>query len=267
LSLFASGDFGMYRIASGLLIIVCSVAAIAQSVGNDVRLAPQTTLPIVFTNTVSARKSHSGDAVHAKTFQVVLLANGTTIPSGARVVGHVVEATPFVYDKAPYAKQKNSILTVHFDSVEANGAKLPLNVTVRAMADYFATSAAREPKSTDLDSLSTLTLVGGDLLIPSQSEIRDQKDDIVGYNRRGGVYAHLIANGRCDGTSIEVSMGIYSASACGLYGYTNTIATDFGSAVAPSNLTLMSHRRSPEIAKQSTALLEVLPEEHASVER
>jgi hypothetical protein len=257
----------MYRVASGLLIIASSFAVAAQSIGTTVSLAPQTTLPIVFTSTVSARKAHNGDAIHAKTFQAVLLANGTAIPSGARVVGHVIEATPFVHDKTPYARQKDSTLTIHFDSIEANGAKLPLNVTVRALADYFATNAAREPKSTDLDSLGTLTLVGGDLLTPSQNEVRDQKNDVVGYNRLGGVYAHLIANGRCDGSSMEVSMGIYSASACGLYGYINTIATEFGSAVAPSNLTLVSHRRSPEIVKQSTALLEVLPEEHASVER
>ena len=257
----------MYRIASGLLIIASSLAAAAQSIGTGIPLAPQTTLPIVFTNTISARNARSGDVVHAKTLQTVLLGNGRSIPAGARVVGHVMEAMPFIYDKTPYAKQKNSILAIHFDSVEADGAKLPLHVTVRAMADYFATNAAREPKSTDLDPLGTLTLVGGDLLTPSQSEVRDRDDDVVGYNRHGGVYAHLIANGRCDGTSREVSMGIYSASACGLYGYTNLSATEFGSAAAPSNLTLVSHRRSPEIVKQSTALLEVLPEEHASVER
>lgn len=257
----------MCCIASALLLIASSIAAVAQNVGPDVPLASRTTLPIVFTRTVSAKKAHSGDAVQAKTSQTVLLANGKTIPSGARVVGHVIEATPFVYDRGPYAKQKNSILTIHFDSVEAEGVKLPLNVTVRAMADYFATSAAREPKSTDLDSLGTLTLVGGDLLTPSQNEVRNRENDVVGYNRHGGVYDRLIANGRCDGNSIEVSMGIYSASACGLYGYTGMIATEFGSVTAPSILTVMSHRRSPEIVKQSTALLEVLPEKHASVER
>lgn len=257
----------MYRAASAFLLLASAFSAVAQRDSIEVQLAPQTTLPIIFNVTVSAKTAHSGDIVSAKTMQAVRLANGATIPSGARVIGHVINATKFVYDKTPYAKQKDSTLTVHFDTVEVNGQKIPLNVTVRAMADYFATNAAYEPKSTDLDPLGTLTLVGGDLLTPSQSEVRNLDNDVVAYNRRGGVYAHLIPNGRCDGNSTEVSMGIYSASACGLYGYTNVSAVEFGSASNPSTLSLVSHRTSPEIVKHSTALLEVLPQEQASMGR
>jgi hypothetical protein len=257
----------MYRAAIPFLLVASSFAASAQQGGAALQLAPQTTLPILFTRSVSAKKAHSGDAVEARTMQAVKLANGTTIPSGSRVRGHVTDGTAFTYDHTPYAKQKNALLSIQFDSVEANGNTLPLHVTVRAMADYYATEAAYEPKSTDLDPLGTLTLVGGDLLTPSQSEVRNHDDDVVAYARRSGVYAHLIPNGRCDGNSDEVSMGIFSATACGLYGYTNVSASDFGSVASPSTLTLTSRRTSPEILKHSSALLEVLPQEQASVGR
>jgi hypothetical protein len=73
------------------------------------------------------------------------------------------------------------------------------------------------------------------------------------------VYAHLIANGGCDGSDVEVSMGVYSATACGMYGFNRVSATEMGSQAQPSTLTLVSTHVSPKIWKDSTALLEVLP--------
>jgi hypothetical protein len=257
----------MYRVTSTIMLVASSLAAAAQGGASAVQLPAQTTLPIVFTSTVTAKGAHTGDPVFAKTFQTIHLQNGATLPLGSRVVGHVAEVSAFAYDKTPYAKQKPSILTVHFDAVEANGAKIPLNVTVRAIADVFATTAAEEPVGSDNDPLGSLTLVGGEYLIPSQSEVRNMDGDVVAYNRHGGVYAHLISNGRCDGSSTEVSMGIFAATACGVYGYTNISASEFGTQQNPSTLTLTSFRTSPGIWKHSTALLEVLPQEQASVRR
>jgi hypothetical protein len=251
------------------ILFLFSTVATAQS-GSTFSAAPlqaPTILPIVFTKSVSADSAHVGDVVLAKTDQEVRLSNGRVIPSGARLTGHVIAARGFVYDKTPYAHQKQSELSIRFDSLEAAGAALSLNVTVRAMADPLTSGGAREPKSSDLDSLATVTQVGGDQLIPSQSEVRNMDGDVVAYNKRGGVYAHLIPNGRCDGSDIEVSVGIFSASACGLYGFTNVSATEFGSFAAPSAITLVSSRTSPKIWKGSKALLEVLPAQQTVASR
>jgi hypothetical protein len=261
----------MHRVGSivmlvtSVMLVASSLAAVAQGGGTTVQLPPQTTLPIVFTNTVSAERAHAGDPVLAKTLQAIELPNGMTLRAGTRVVGHVVDSSAFVYDKTPYARQKNSTLTVHFDAVTADGEQIPLNVSVRAIANVFATTAAEEPVASDMDPLGTLTLVGGEYLIPSQREVRNMDGDVVAYNKHGGVYAHLIQNGRCDGNSTEVSMGIFSATACGAYGYGDV--SEFGSQANPSTLTLTSFRSSPVLWKHSTALLEVLPQEQASVLR
>ncbi len=251
-------------------LLLSSTVALAQS-GHpaSATAAPQapTTLPIAFTKTVSANDAHTGDVVLAKTEQQVSLANGTVIPSGAKVTGHVVAASGFTYDKTPYAHQKPSELSIRFDSVEVAGEALPLDVTVRAMADPLSSWGAREPKASDLDPLATVTQIGGDQLIPSQSEVRNMDGDVVAYNKHGGVYAHLIPNGRCDGSDVEVSVGIYSASACGLYGFANVAATEFGSTAAPSTLTLVSSRTSPKVWKHSTALLEILPSQQTVASR
>ena len=242
------------------LLILSPLALSAQSPSLDA----STTLPITFTRSVDAKQAKAGDRVEAKTFQQVKLSSGAVIPSGAHVTGHVVEAAGYIFDKTPYAKQTASRLSIHFDSVQNGTVSIPLTVTVRAMADSITSINAYAPLSNDLDSRSTRTLVGGDQLYASQDGIEDKDGDVVAYNRRDGVYAHLISNGRCDGGSTEVSMGIYSASACGVYGFTGMRAVETGSVAQPSTLTFVSARRTAEVPKHSTALLEVLPVQQAS---
>jgi hypothetical protein len=246
-----------------VVLILASSAALAQ---NPSLIAPAT-LPVTFTKTISANRAKVGDPVEARTIQRVQLPGGASIPSGARVLGHVVNANGFSYDKTPYAAQKSSSLSVHFDTVQVNGQALPLNVTVRAIATPIATWDAQKPQASDMDPLATTTQIGGDQLIPSQSEVRNMDGDVVAYNKRDGVYAHLIARGGCDGSNVEVSVALFSASACGAYGFANVSLVESGSAAQPSTLTLVSTHGSPELWKHSTALLEVLPQQTASLGR
>ncbi|HEY0162445.1 MAG TPA: hypothetical protein VGB69_07200 [Edaphobacter sp.] len=249
-----------FPILSALLL--SSSFALAQAASPS--LEAPATLPVVFTKSISADHVRAGDPVVAKTTQAVRLTNGQILPSGSRVGGHVLEASGFSYDKTPYAKQKASVLSIQFDSVQAGAATIPLHVTVRAMADPITSWDAQRPKASDIDSLGTLTQIGGDQLVPSQSEVVDQSGDVVAYNRKGGVYAHLIAHNDCDGSEVEVSMGSYSASACGLYGFTGVTAMERGSSAEPSKLTLASTHDSPKVWKNTTALLEVVPTQQAS---
>lgn len=221
-------------------------------------LEAPTTLPIVFTRTIGAKSARAGDPVTAKTTQVVRLADGMVIPRGAEIAGHVVAANPFIYDTTPYARQKRSVLTLHFDSIEVGHTAIPLEVTVRALADPLTSTEARTPINHDIDPSGATIQIGGDQRYPWNAPVTDSDGDVVAYSRHDGVYAHLIANGRCDGSSVEVSVGIFSASACGLYGFYRTSAAEVGSVAHPSTLTLVSTHDSPKLWKNSTALLEVL---------
>jgi hypothetical protein len=244
-------------------IAVFSTSFAMAQVSPATLLSPGTTLPIQFARSVDASHAHAGDAVSAKTTQQVRLANGQMLPAGAHVTGHVVVASAFRFDQTPYAKQQTSTLAIRFDSIESKGTTLPLRVYVRAMADPITAWDAQRPKSTDLDSLSTTTQIGGDQVVPSQSEVTSQDGDTVGYRRRSGVYAHLISasgNGSegCDAGDTEQSMGLFSATACGLYGYTDATLLTTGKTGEISTLTLASRRRSAKIWAKSAALLEVV---------
>jgi len=243
------------------LALLSSTVALSQTAkgATPIPPSPRTALPITFIKTVSADSAQVGDVIYAETTQATTLATGEVIPAGTEVMGHVAVATAFVHDKTPYATQKESVLEIQFDSLHLDGHDLPLKVTVRAMADPLTSWGAREQNVAD-DSLATVTQIGGDVLIPSQSEVVNRNGDVVAYNRRNGVYAHLIAHGSCDGSTNEVSVNIYSASACGLYGFTDVATRETGSLSSPSRLSLVSTHTSPKIGRHSTALLEFLPD-------
>lgn len=250
---------------SSLILLSAGLSFAQASPASPASLAPQTTLPVTFMKAVSADHAKAGDLVEAKTMQPVLLSNGQEIPRGAQVLGHVVRANPFIYDKTSYAKQPQGELAIQFDTLVTRGEKIPLHVSLRAIADYFATDAAYRSRPSDEDSLASTTQVGGDIVTPSQKEIVSPEGDTVGYNKRGGRFAHLLAssgtgNVRCDESNTEQSMAIFSASACGAYGFTNMMLTTTGSGSEATAFSFVSTRRSPEIARYSSALLEVTPD-------
>lgn len=245
-----------------LALLVTSSACFAQAAQPAtaaVELTAPATLPIVFTSSISAKSARAGEPFTAKITQAVDLADGGRIPRGARVTGHVLAASPFVCDTTPYVRQKASTLTIRFDSIEVEHRSVPLNITVRAMATPIASRDAQIPINHDIDPSGSTVQIGGDQRYPWNAPVTNEDGDVVAYSRHGGVYAHLIASAGCDGSDVEVSVGIYSASACGLYGFDRTSAEETGSLAQPSTLTLVSTHGSPKIWKDSTALLEVLP--------
>lgn len=231
-----------------------SVLALAQAAAAATPvLLPQTTLPVTFPSTITAARAHAGDAVEARTSAPVRLGNGSVLPAGSVVTGRVVQADRFVFDSTPYATQKPAMLALRFESVKDRGTAILLNVTVRAMADPLASRDTEDPLETDIDPTHTTTQVGGDQVTPWIKEIRASSGGVVGYMRGGFPYAHLLASRGCDGSQTEQAVGIFSASACGLYGFADTA---LGAATSGSGLVLTSTRRSPEIHAHSNALLE-----------
>lgn len=221
-----------------------------------------TALPIQFERSIDSNHTHTGESIAARLSQSVRLANGQTLPAGSRVTGHVVDARGFTFDKTPYAKQVASTLAIQFDSIEANGQTIPLHVYLRAMADPLTVWDSHAPLASDMDSLGATTQIGGDRVVPSRDEVESQDGAIVGYRRRGGIYAHLITasgNGSsgCDATDTEQAVGPFSASACGLYGYTGVTTRGPGDRGNSPTVTLVSPRRAAKIWAKSAALLEV----------
>ena len=96
------------------------------------------------------------------------------------------------------------------------------------------------------------------------SQVSSPEGDVVGYNGKQGVHARLIANlysspqarFQCDAGNVEQSTAIFSASACGLYGYDRSTYLENLSGDGRGAFRLASRQYTVEIQKGSAALLE-----------
>lgn len=249
-----------------ILLLVSGVLSIsplaAAEPGSTLPLS--TALPVRFVNSVDATKVHRGDVVTAETLQVVMLPSGQRLPKGTLVQGHVVDARPFRFDQAPYAAQKASQLSIHFDQIRTGNLTLPVNLSVRALASSVESRAASTPHFRDeTDSSGTMTLIGGTEFSPFDKAIRGKNGEVVGYNRKQGVFARLTESydaksetrGKCAPTDTEQSVAIFSPEACGLYGFANESMPHAGRS-GSGTFTLESRDHSVRLDSGSTALLQ-----------
>jgi hypothetical protein len=209
-----------YSRSLSLLALLGSAAMVPAS--RAITLPAQTAIPVIFTHTENSGKAKAGDVVTAKTMQVVLLPNGDQLPKGALVIGHIVEARAFNFDDTPYATEQPSYLAIKIDEVVDKSGKSPVVASVRALANHNDVEEALTPHGMDeTDWPGTVTMVGGAHYSPVGKRVTDgPDDDIVAYNKKQGVFAHLLPAGAdCPGTQTEQSVGIFSPDACGLYGF------------------------------------------------
>jgi hypothetical protein len=263
-----------FRLSSRFLAGVLASLGIALglSVCSAVTLPPSTAIPVVFVHSLEAGKAKPGDTVVAKTVQIVILPDGHTLPKGTALLGHIEESRAFVFDATPNAAQKPSVLSVHFDRILQGQESIPVNVTVRALANTIASREAASPTHLDeTDSVGTNVQIGGDSFSPLEKEVRSDDGDIVGYNRKHGVFARLISNDytsryssfHCPSTDSEQSVAIFSASACGLYGFDTVYMPENGST-AQGSFSLASRRHSVKLYAGSSALLQVIEENNSA---
>jgi len=243
-----------YSRSLSFLALLGSVAMVPAS--RAITLPAQTTIPVIFTHTENAAKAKAGDVVTAKTMQVVVLPNGDRLPKGSMVTGHIVEVRPFKFDDTPYTAQQASYLSIKIDQVGKDGTG-PVVTTVRALADPISTEEALTPHGIDeTDHPGTVTLIGGAHYSPVDKHVTyGVDDDVVAYNKKQGVFAHLLPGGAdCPGTQTEQSVGVFSPDACGLYGFGSVHLSE---DTASGTFRLASTHRTVVLYAGSAALLQV----------
>jgi hypothetical protein len=248
-SIFGAIAFG----AANLAVYAAAASLPAQS-----QALPQSTaIPVRFERSIDTKKAKAGDAVTAKTIQVIVLPDGRSIAKGSTLVGHVVALDAFHFDQTPYAHQRPSMLSIHFDALRSRDAVIPINVSVRAIASTVDSSEAAYPHSTDdTDHVGMITLIGGTTFSPLDKMIQTEDGDAIGYNRRNGVFAKLISSGLCGGTNTEQSIAIFSPDACGAYGFGGDYLLKTGRD-GSGTFTLALRGHSVKLYAGSTALLQV----------
>jgi hypothetical protein len=255
--LFSHLGMAALTVISLLHTAPCATSAVQTEV-------PQgTTFPVRFVRSVDSRRAEPGDRVTAKTLQVVILPGGQHLPKGTLLVGHVVNARPYHFNPEPYAGQKASSISIHFDQIVNGESKLPVNLSVRALANTLQSEwAPRVHYHDETDGAGSMILIGGLEFSPFDKTVRDDDGDVIAYNRKNGVFARLLAPDKaasmradCSATSTEQSVAIFSPDACGLYGFGRMSMPHAGRS-GSGTFTLVSRSRSIKLYAGSTALLQ-----------
>lgn len=235
-----------------------AVCAGAANISAQSQALPQSTaIPVRFEHSVDTNKAKVGDAVTAKTIQVVVLSDSRSIAKGSTLTGHIVAIEAFHFDQTPYAHQHPSSLSIHFDKLQTGDTTIPVNLSIRAIANVNDSKDATYPHSMDdTDHVGMMTLIGGTTFSPLDKMIQSENGDAIGYNRKNGVFARLIASGTCSGTDTEQSTAIFSPDACGAYGFGGDYLTENGRD-GSGTFTLAVRGHSVKLYAGSTALLQV----------
>lgn len=81
-------------------------------------------VPTILEKTIDAKKAKAGDVVTAKVSSAVQLSDGTKVPAGSILEGHIDSVTPS-------EKKSDSTLTVTFDKLQIkNGNELAVKATL-----------------------------------------------------------------------------------------------------------------------------------------
>lgn len=197
----------------------------------------------------------------AKTMQVVLYGPAGEIPKGARVQGHVIDASHT-------GNPQRSSLTIQFDKIVMKKRVAPVCTSVRAMADSIdAYKATMEATSLDTNASLGTTLIGGDHIPPGGKYVYATEYDNVGISNRFGIFsrlepasphAHTVATD-CSGVATLQSVAIFSSGACGLYGFPDTYLAATGAEEPTGAITLIGKHHPLEISSGSAALLQIVP--------
>jgi hypothetical protein len=121
-----------------------STSASAQNGQANGSLASGTAFNAELSSPIDSKKSKPGDTVNARTTEAVKSEGRTVIPKGAKLVGHVTQAS------ARAKGESESALGIVFDkAILKNGQEIPLSAGIQALA---AAQSSASAAGSDLDA-------------------------------------------------------------------------------------------------------------------
>ena len=250
---------------TGSVLAFCLLAAMCAAA----QVPAGTILPARLSSTIDIRKSKVGDRISARIMQDIplrgqrldatdlLAKHSHKIPTGSRLLGEIVDIQP-------------GGVSWRFDHLLVHRKSIPIHTNLRALASLMEMDYAQLPTndaggdrgSSELDW--NTVQVGGDVVYGRRGGIVTEGNEIVGHSAFGaGVLLTPVADRQthCRGSvGLEgpQAFWLFSASACGLYGYPDVRIVRAGRSDPVGVITLSTARRKLKIRAGSGILLRVI---------
>lgn len=176
-------------------------------------ITPGTVLPLRLETGLNAGKIKPGKTIRADLMQDI---PGTSIHRGAHVFGDIIAVTP-------------TRLELSFNTLVTNGARIPIETNLRALASPLEIDNAQIPEDAGDRGLpsaleQTTRQVGGEQVYRGGWLVA-RGDIKVGEPTAYGVLARLNSNPPCHdgvaGNDRPQALWLFSTDACGIYGIDN----------------------------------------------
>jgi hypothetical protein len=189
--------------------------------------------------------------------QDIPLPSGTKIRAGSKAIGHVlgvVEAS----------NGSGAKLSFQFDTLEVSNRRVPMTTNLRALASMMEVEDAQIPKTGPdrgtPENWWTTVQIGGDVVYrgggPVASGLR-----VVGTPTANGVLVRTATKpgtrcrGEVSGNDQPQALWVFSADACGVYGFSGLAIEHAGRSNPIGQITLASERNNFDIRRGSGLLL------------
>jgi hypothetical protein len=175
-----------------------------------------TVVAIVLNDTLNSRICRPGQRVVGEIAQEVPLANKRVIRVRSRVFGEVTQ----VKNGPGMAK-----LGLRFEQIELGNERVAISAWARAVASPLTTASAGKPTNLATSpSAWTVRQIGDDVVYGVGGPVETEMGEVVGKSVPGGVLV-TISNrpgSMCEGIPLSKTpqaSWLFSASACGVYGF------------------------------------------------
>jgi hypothetical protein len=253
-------------ISASLFLCVATggaVPPIPADAANQIDSIPAGTVLPVLLPAISSKKVKRGDKITARVAQDVPLGSGAKIRRGAKVIGTVVS------NETPGAGI-DAKLTIRFGSVMQGDKPMPIRTSLRALASSLEVDDAQIPTSgpgeSDVYDWLPTRQIGGDVVYGKVGPVA-RGSQVLGESTYQGVFVKLAENpdGQCrgaiGGNDRPQAVWLFSADACGLYGFANLEIRHAGRTEPTGEIELESQKGEVQIRSGSAALLRVVSSE------
>ena len=219
-----------------------------------------TVIPVVLSHTINSQKNKAGQAIVAKVAQDVPLGEKKVIHRNTKVLGEVSQIE---------RSAGRTTVVLRFDRIELGHAQVPISTQLRALADAASVDDAQTPTDVDQRPRSwarTTVQIGGDAVYRGGGPVQSLTGEIVGKPTgciECGVLDRVSAAApgpQCAGAVADdtepQAMWVFSADACGVYGFSN-LQFQNGSTISRDGQILLSAHRPIKVPGGTALLLTV----------
>jgi hypothetical protein len=240
----------------GLLagLLVLTTGLLAENV-----IPAGTILPLQLNTSPNSRKTKPGQVITGRIMQNFPLPSGARIRAGSKAIGRVL-------DVIEASEGGGAKLSLQFDTLKFSKRRIPVTTSLRALASMMDVEDAQIPKTGPdhgtPENRWTTVEIGGDVVCrgggPVASGLR-----VVGTPTANGLLVRIASNsgtkcwGDLGGNDLPQALWLFSADACGTYGFADSTIAHAGRSNPVGQITLAPEKRNFDIRSGSGLLLRV----------